>query len=283
MLIRLISRLAAMACFCIISIRCGDVSFRDLPSTSNQILEEESPQRTVCENGSELLPVPIKIIFIVDQSGSNVNGPYGFPGMATDPLKAARLRMIEDFFSLHQNKSHIEWALITFQGDSAAGRTRTIDDQTTFTASALDFQIALAEFRNSADAGRTPYRAAMRAASDLMIQDRMMNASASTQYKIVFITDGFPTDYCPGGAAEWDCQGRMLEDAIDEDLLQTLSVASNQVEWSSVYYGLVDQEAADRLARMSEIGKGTFVDANLNQDIQLEDFLKVDQEICRTL
>lgn len=268
------------------SLRCSDVQFQPGETVSAQTTPTPDvvvppDDVIVCETGRELVAVPTKIILLLDQSGSNVNGPYGFPGQATDPQKSFRLRVVEDFFESHYEKSHVNWALITFQEEAATARSRSsVSQEAAFADSADSFRLAIDEFRGSADRGPTPYQAALRAAEQLIAQD-IATSSEETQYKIAFITDGFPTDYCPGGATEVECPGMIRDDLLDQDLSRLVSVASSRIEFSAIYYGLVDPEASERLARMAGLGSGQFVDANLNQNIQLNDLIQVDRRICR--
>lgn len=221
---------------------------------------------------------PVNVLFIVDQSGSNLNGPYEHPGQATDPQKALRTRIMVNFMNQHGGKQNLRWSLITFNEDRATAHVQE-NGRPAFTAAMGTMGTALNTFYASADVGRTPYRAALRMASEMITADAR-SSDPSALHLVAFITDGYPTDYCPGGVDEYLCPGRILDAEIDADVDRLVDSAAGSVQLGTVYYGASDSEAAQRLQRMATRGSGQFVDLNMMSRIDLNDVIRVQQTIC---
>jgi hypothetical protein len=259
------------------------VQFAELskPLTDSTDQTNQAPGEVNCEPGKIEVVVPTKVVFVVDQSGSNLNGPYGFPGMATDPSKSFRYGVMSEFFQEHGGKQHLGWGFVTFNGTQAQGLINDGNDQTPrFTSQPEEMVEAFADFAGATDVGNTPYRAALTMVRG-MIQRDLATALPNTQYLVAFITDGHPTDYCPGGVAETYCPGAVLESQLDADVQSLVGVASTRVKFSTIYYGLPDTEAAQRLARMASMGGGQFVDTNSASEIKMNDVLSVPRPICQ--
>lgn len=238
------------------------------------------PHDPVCRVDEVVVQKPTKVLFVIDQSGSNVNGPFGHPGEATDPLKSFRSGVISQFYAAHGAKSHLSWGTVTFNGTSAQALIHVGDaQQGMFSNNPLDMGRALATFQRTPDVGNTPYRAAL-ALVRRMIEDDIAMSLEPSHYLIAFITDGNPTDYCAGGPLEVFCPGRVLETEIDADVKRIRDLAPRFVQFSSIYYGPPDREAARRLSRMAGIGGGEFVDTNTSLSLNLDDVLRIPQPIC---
>jgi hypothetical protein len=139
---------------------------------------------------------------------------------------------------------------------------------------------ALAAFQASRDVGLTPYRKAIETVRD-MIRSDLVNGDPDTHYLIAFLTDGFPTDYCEGGPGETLCPGRVREAELDSHLAEIRRLSPSTIQFSTVYYGIPDQEATARLSRMARLNGGEFVDTNLTTRVRIDDILKVPQNVCR--
>lgn len=248
---------------------CAKSNFTESPSISNGASK--------CETNLVDKPQPTNILFIVDQSGSNVNGPFEKPGAGTDPKKLLRFGILNSFIAQHGFKSHLNWNLITFSDTNA--RSLVTDLANSFTNRLAFIIAALDLFMKKEDKGNTPYRSALTLAKKLIDQDKKDSDELTTL--IAFITDGYPTDYCSGGSSEVFCPGRVLEGQIDADVKALLGASAGKVQFSTVYYGPKDSEATQRLARMAQVGGGQFVDLNESSKIDLNDVIQVPEKVCQ--
>jgi hypothetical protein len=230
-----------------------------------------------CQPGQITTNKPTKFIFVVDQSGSNVNGPYEHPGQSTDKLKSFRYGVIKDFFEKHGSQPLMSWGFVSFNGTTAHGLIHSGDPQTPTFSDEAAMDGALTTFLSTTDQGDTPQRAALHMVRD-MIQRDLATATVPYQYRVALLTDGYPTDYCPGGATS--CPGQMLEGQVDSDVQSIVSLAPQSVQISTVYYGVQDAEASGRLQRMAVVGGGQFVDSNVSKVINLDNVIQVPTQTC---
>jgi hypothetical protein len=203
---------------------------------------------------------------VVDQSGSNLDGPYEHPGQASDPTKTFRYGVISDFVAKHGGKNYISWDFISFRAAAVVSLTNGFSDT-------VGVNAALQSFAASTDSGDTPYKAALSLVRDTIQQD-LAKGGPAYQYRIAFLTDGYPTDYCPD-AATVSCPGQVQESKIDADVQAIINLAPSSIQMSTVYYGLPDATATGRLQRMAAVGGGQFVDTNVSKTISLDDVIKV--------
>ena len=217
-----------------------------------------------------------RIIFIVDQSGSNGvatknNGTVPCTSSdtnctpATDPNKTFRGTAIQKFFDKYQSKGNFSWSFLTFQGNSAY----TLIGNSASTAISSDqaaMQGAIDTFRATTDEQGTPYKKALQLAKNVIAADPGLNGSRSPQYAVVFVSDGFPTDYG--------------NDYMAADINALLGVASDRITLSTIYYGQVQDPAAiELLTKMAERGKGRFANAENVNDLQIDDVIP--EQICK--
>lgn len=254
-----------------------DVQFGEIPIGE---VQENPASEVICQPGQLEVLVPTKVVFVVDQSGSNINGPYGYPGQATDPTKSFRTSVMSEFFQEHAGKPHLSWGFVAFNGTSARGLINEgSETMPRFSSNATDIVGAFGTFTNSTDVGVTPYKAALTMVQG-MIQRDLATALPNTQYLVAFITDGHPTDYCLDPNAV-ECPNSVRESDLDSDVQALLNTAPSKIQFGTVYYGRADVAAAQRLARMAGIGGGQFVDANVNSSIALNDVVEVPRPICQ--
>lgn len=216
-------------------------------------------EEPVVETGTEK---PTRVLFIVDQSGSNLGDPP--PG--TDAYKIFRLKVIQDFYNRHYRKSFLSWGFISF-GDSSAKAFVNAGMYTMpiFSQDSIAMANAIETFRTYSDSGSTPYKAALKMAGDLITAD-MATAPADTEYLLALMTDGEPSDYCVDGML--DCPG--VENAIDNDLRSVVNLSPTKIKFGTVYYGQNNVAAINRLKRLATIGGGQFLDANKTSEIKLD-------------
>lgn len=258
------------------AIACNKVDFTPVQETAPVIATRPDP---VCRTENSSQSRPVNIVFLVDQSGSNVNGPYEHPGEATDPQKTLRTRIMADFINQHGGKPNLHWSVITFNENTATPLVKNASNAPAYTSDMGVLNTALNAFFTRADVGKTPYRAALQMAAQMIRADGA-SSDPNSLTLIAFITDGYPTDYCPGGLAEYQCPGRIMESAIDSDVTAVLNSSSGLVQMGTVYYGAQDAEASARLQRMATRGSGQFVDLNQMGRIDLNDVIQVPQTIC---
>jgi hypothetical protein len=148
-----------------------------------------------------------KIMFVVDASGSN-NDPSGgvyndmgngqnqwFPN--SDPAKRFRGGAINNFFSTYQHKTNFSWSFSTFQGDSAHAYIGT-DSNPRF-SNPSDMSNAISAFYGASDSGKTPFAAGLAMAAQAIRNDPDKDTADQPNYFVIFLSDGFPTDYTENG------------------------------------------------------------------------------------
>jgi hypothetical protein len=239
-----------------------------------QVVPNPEPQ---CQVNMIDKPKPTNILFIVDQSGSNVTGQYDNHGNGTDPKKTFRFGIMNRFLSEHGSKSHLSWNLVSFADKAAKSLVK--DSGKPFTNGLAFIIQALDLFFKSKDGGYTPYRAALKMAQDLIAKNENIAKEQNTTL-IAFITDGYPTDYCSGGSSVTNCPGQILENEIDRDVRSILSASAGEVKFSTIYYGPPDFPSSERLRRMAQVGGGQFLDLNESSNINLNDVIKVPEKTC---
>jgi hypothetical protein len=246
---------------------CGQVGF----TGGNNIKQSNNPtDPTKCVPGTATKILPVKFLFIVDESGSNVSGPYEHPNEPTDPQKTFRYGVINDFFQKHGSQQNISWGFIGFNDTSAHAFINSGDDQHPIFSNASAMSSALQVFLNTPDSGSTPYRAALQMAHDLIQQD-LASSAIAFQYRIAFLTDGYPTDYCSDQSKSCNVPiGKIVA-----DVQNVISLSQKSIQLSTVYYGLPDPDAAARLQAMAQTGGGQFVDTNVTKVINLDDVINV--------
>lgn len=225
-----------------------------------------------CNNATlAITTLPIKILIVVDTSGSNA-GDATHPG--TDSGKVHRAASIQQFFTDFGGKSNFNWGFISFAGSSATALLNSGNSAAaTFTNSAANMQSAITYFETSIpDYGMTPYQAAMQMASQAIAND---TAAATTKYIVVFLSDGMPTDYPDSSAG--DAQ-------IASDVTNLVNLKAGQITFNTVYYGFLDASASGRLSMMAASGHGQFLDTNANpnaKDFLINSVVTVPGAACR--
>jgi len=226
---------------------CGNINL-NTPVPPPPQLFEYSSLSTFCTLPPKELGYNTKIMFVVDQSGSNGT---------TDPSKSRRMDAIKNFFNKNSANTSIEWGLISFQGSGATALT------TGFVSSA-EFLGALGQLESITDTGGTPYKAAIfettTAVSDA-IRDETENTEST--YQVIFLSDGVPTDY----------GSPILDSEITADIERLTQLADGRLYFSTVYYNVAGGAsigASERLEAMAQTGRGGFLDASSGGDIFID-------------
>ena len=211
----------------------------------------------------------VKVLFVVDNSGSNVNIN------GTDIDKKWRLATINKFIQTYQNKSNFYYGLITFQNSVATPQIRS-GDVGIFTNNLSMVTQGVANFASTPDAGATPYQAAINLTKQMINEDLKLKSSKPTAYVVVMISDGYPSDsrYTEtNGIANLKADTKTLVD-----------MAPGMIGVNTVFlYNAVKPSSAGKepLQAMAAVGGGTFIIADSNQTVSIADSIKVPQEICK--
>jgi hypothetical protein len=258
---------------------CSPANFNSVPNTKTAV-NDNSCKGTSVGSITRLT----KILFVVDQSGSNnsetmEHGTRSCDGSvvctpATDPTKSFRGGAIQNFLNKYNSKTNFNWGFITFT-DNSAKSLITAGGSPYLTGNPGEFQSAIGSFLGIADGGATPYQAALRTAKNTIQSDRDLSAASQPQYFVIFLTDGFPTDY-----QDWN--GSFNSASMQSDLNALLSVAPGRVSLSTVYYGQADDpDAMTLLQNMARQGSGQFARASdTSTAINIDDVIPGSQKPC---
>lgn len=193
-----------------------------------------------------------KVMFVIDKSGSN---------STTDPGSMYRTNTITSFYQLHQANVNVKWGLIAFQGTGSTAYITAMGAGAGTAGYSNDPAVVMAAIGQIAggDTGGTPFQSAIGAVRSAISFDLNSNRSELSNYIVVFISDGEPTDY--GGD----------EMAIDNDIRDLLTISD--VTFSTVYYGPASNAASSRMERMARVGQGRFLDTNVSGRIPLDNLI----------
>ena len=210
-----------------------------------------------CRKQLNTVLIPIKPIFVVDISGSNV-GQDGAP--PTDPNRVVRGNSIERFYNTYKAKTNFSWSFSVFSG--------TIASTLLSMGNAAQMANAITAFRATGDAGNTPYIAALDAARAAIVSD--VGRAPDTKYMVVFLSDGKPNPAVADG---------VLNNKV-QDLVSTVP---GSVSLNTLYYGGTNPDASTRLKMMAQNGGGNFLDTNVNPtgtDFLISDLVVIPGIVC---
>lgn len=209
-----------------------------------------------CTNVLNQINVPVRLLFVVDTSGSNAGGN------GTDPTKLYRAGSIQQFFNNYSTKINFSWGFIHFSNNQAPSLIQG------FANNPSVMQGAINAFNAVQDNGNTPYAVALAKARDTIAAD---TRTPDTKYIVAFISDGLPDP------ARSDAQ-------LAADVQAILAAAPNQVSFSTIYYGNANAVASNRLKAMATVGKGNFLDTNANpngRSFPIESVVTVPGMVCQ--
>lgn len=205
-----------------------------------------------CADVLRQVTVPVKVLFVVDASGSNVPN---IKGPATDPDKSLRGTAIQSFFDAYKALTNFAWGFLVFQDERSysilnAGMGKT------FSTSATQMQSAVDMFYSSVvDEKGTPYLAALERASRSIRDD--LDRTPETKYIVAFISDGIPDP-------------EVAVDTLKEAVGGLMNLVPGQISFNTVYYGPQNPAAVERLSEMAKTGQGRFLDANQGSGVKLD-------------
>lgn len=212
---------------------CSNKSFNQDPD-NDEILS--------CHDELNKIKTPVKLMFVIDISGSNVHNG------ASDPNKEVRGDSIQEFFDQYKQHSNFSWGMSVFNYNSAHTLIGN-NAHPLFTNSTNTMQNAIDYFFTLDDEGGTPYRPAISMAKKAIQQDSTY--TSDTKYVVVFLSDGYPDPY-------------VNDSTLESDISGLINVYPNQITFNTIYYGDLDQGTAERLEMMAEVGNGQFLDTNEN-------------------
>ena len=232
---------------------CGDINVNNKEPGP---LVEYTSKSSFCTVPPKEIGTYTKVLFVVDQSGSN---------NTTDPGKTRRRNAMTKFYQAHSDNNYIQWGFISFQEATA-----TPFIEFGYFQNGIAFQAALTRFSTTIDAGGTPYKAAITKVGDAIDSDIAAGIAAGDEtepnYEIIFLSDGVPTDY----------DNPINDGNIFADITKLLKKAEGRLHFSTVYYnvsGLADIQASERLKQMAEVGLGKFQDASNGEDIDIDELI----------
>lgn len=255
-----------MALFVGMTTGCSDKSFTfkqaaGSAANPNGLGDDEATGRVPqdCENDLQQLTIPIKLLFIVDTSGSNASDP------GTDVNKVVRGQSIQEFFNLYKNKTNFSWAMNIFSGSTSSPLISG------FTTNSSTMQQAINNFFNVTDTGQTPYMAALNLGQQFLTNDS--NRTAQTKWVVVFLSDGMPNP-------------AVDQSTLNSKVAQIVGQIPGQVSFNTVYYGPNSTTegiaAASRLQSMAAAGGGKFLNTNQAQrTFPITDVITVPGTSCR--
>lgn len=222
---------------------------------------------TTCSEVLQNITVPVKLLFVVDTSGSNLTGDFG-SNIGTDPSKAVRAGSIQEFFNNYGAKPNFSWSMITFSNYSANSLINSNLGIPYISPSASDMQNAITQFLGMTDGGNTPYDSALSLVASEISNDTMTDSR--TKYIVVFMSDGMPNP------ANTDTH-------FFSAVQNIVGLVPGQVSFSTVYYGSVNPSASSLMQGMADIGGGNFLNTNTNPTgkyFQISDIVTVPGVVC---
>ena len=231
---------------------CGAINVKLVPAP----VMELSSLSTFCTLPPNEFGRFTKVLFVVDQSGSNAAGP------TTDPTKTRRRDAMTNFYNKHSANQFVQWGLISFQAELA---TQFINNPAF--QPAANFPGGLAQFEARVDQGVTPYKAAIFEVTKAVTDDLLLaDINAEANYEIIFLSDGVPTDY----------GSPIIDNDIFTDITRLIKLAEGRIHFSTVYYnvsGAADPAASNRLNEMANVGLGKFLDASNGENINIDELI----------
>lgn len=244
-------------------ISCGKKAFNEL----EQVREAQGIPGIVnadlCTLDPNLVNQQVKILFVVDISGSNVISAGGRP--PTDPTRDRRYGSLTRWLERRTPSPAEFYTMIEFSGNAANLPPSLINYDpiyAPFTNEIPTFRNTVAEQRGSStDAGATPYKAALNTVINTIrgdaqkAKERAENGEPATQstYIVIYLSDGAPTD----------SQEAEIITLIENDLMELPKNPEygsfiTQINLNTGYYYVdVDlPEARSILEKMAKAGKG---------------------------
>lgn len=265
---------------------CGAVKFNAVSDPSKALGGPLALPPGACS--LQNLTVPIKLLFVVDNSGSNEKYTKDFGATEchpateanctppTDPDKGFRSGSITAFFNAYKAKSNFSWGLESFYG-SGGHQFINNSDSTNF-GDATAMQAAIKMFNAETAADSTPYGAALASAKSAIQNDPDLNSTSAQAplYYVVFMSDGYPTDTL-------NTDKSVNFNVLDKDIADLIALAPSRIRLNTLYYGtLNDPNAANTLEHMAQKANGQFlnIDTATTKVIAIDDLIQIPNSSC---
>lgn len=252
-----------MASLLLLQIGCGQKVFQELSEVREVSGIPGLVSADLCTLDPNLINQLVKIIFVLDISGSNAISSGGRP--ATDPTRDRRYGSLTRWLDKRAANPSEYYTLMEFSGNNtiiAPGLQNYDPDYAPFTNEISYFSDTVNVQRGSTtDVDATPYKSALNTVINTIrgdaqkAKDRADLGEPATQstYIVIFLSDGAPTDSA----------GPEILNIISSDLMQlpkdpTFGGFINQINLNTGYY-YVDNDvptARRLLEDMAKAGKG---------------------------
>lgn len=260
---RMIKALTILFTLNLLLTSCGKKAFSDLEQVREVNAVPGIVNADLCTLDPNLVNQQVKIIFVVDISGSNAIEAGGRP--ATDPTRDRRYGSLTRWLDKRTPNPAEYYTMIEFSGDSTVLPPSLINYDplyAPFTNEIPTFTNAVNEQRGSTtDTGATPYKSALNTVINTIrgdatkAKERAEKGEPATQstYIIIYLSDGVPTD----------SQEAEVISSIENDLMELpknpdFGSFISQINLNTGYYYVdVDlPEARSILEKMAKAGKG---------------------------
>jgi uncharacterized protein YegL len=263
---------AVLAAALLAVIACTDAQLERAPSAPTALNDKFTVTGQFCTGIPDPSQFPVRILFVVDISGSMSISDPPIVGCGLPVCLSRRGLAVEDTLKKYPPGNGIAYGLITF-ASTAAILTTGAGDLPGFTTNADDVLTKLPDL--TAINGQTNYDSALSLAYQMLQND--MNTLDTTllgraRYEIVFISDGAPDPDNTG-------PGESLPPDVRTDVLNIASLQTTQqlalVALNTVYINAADTppneefQASSLLSSMANLANGQYRQVNASQDINL--------------
>lgn len=238
----------------------------------DQVSESVGGQGLTCRVSSIESTKTVKILFLLDASGSN-KAVSNDVNKGTDPDKSWRLRTINSFLNNYKNHTNFEYAFAYFKGTSAASLLGT-GSTAKFTKSSQEIAQAISNFESLSDDSNTPYDAALQLVKKSIESDKA-KANATVGYAVLMVSDGSPTNQSYTGVNG--------DENLTRDVASIVSIAPEQISLNTVYYFNPKYPSGSKtiyLEKIARLGSGVFLRADSSSTVEITDSIQIPKTIC---
>lgn len=263
---------------------CGKKNFTPLTKITEINVPKGEVGADFCTLDPSLVDQYLKIIFVIDNSGSNVIAAGGRP--PTDPDRSRRYESLKKWLSNRKGSPNEFYTMVEFSGNSTKIPPDLVNSQAESSPFTNDkdffYNVVATQQASSKDGSATPYKAAMDTVINTIKGDAIKakkraedtGKTTTSSYVVIFLSDGGPTD--------------STEDEIVALISETLMKLPNQPDYGAFinqltlntgyYYIDVDlPDARQILANMAKAGKGqsySFDRGDIDYDKLTDVFIK---------
>lgn len=235
--------------------------------------DPNSPPQDNCTERLEYTTKPMKLLLIVDTSGSNMPDQYG-PG--TDIDKVWRLKVINSIVERYGQNPAISFGMITFQDKGVTPQIKSPSGEAIFTNDSTIIQAGIESFKKTPDQLGTPTDKALQFAADMIQKDQANKPEEGTGYSVVFLSDGVPHKDTYNNDP----------DLVKPDAQLVMDAAPGKVRLNAVFY-YVDEtynyngDLPIRLMKnIASVGQGTYLEANTGKEFTIDNLVQYAVPVC---